>query len=102
MQVNKSNGDVPRIETPSVRPSTAPAVSDVPVESAAPIRRVDEVEISTAGRVLAGDQPPDPALDVGLEADRVSELRGRVVSGSYLTLDVAESTARSILQSGDL
>jgi hypothetical protein len=102
MQVNKPSGEVPRIDAPTVRQPADVVASDLPVEAAVPVRRADEVEISTAGRVLAGDQPPDPALESGLDAGRVTELRGRVASGGYLTLEVAESTARSILQSGDL
>ena len=52
---------------------------------------LDRVEISEAGRNLAGDLTPD-----------LAEIREKVLSGAYNTPAAAEETARRILASGDL
>lgn len=63
-------------------------------EGAAPAaKRRDSVEISDAGRALAGG---------GLSADRVSEVRQRILSGAYNAAEVVDTVARRILQRGDV
>jgi hypothetical protein len=40
--------------------------------------------------------------DDSLEPDRVAELRNKVLTGAYNTLDVVDQVARRILTRGDL
>lgn len=62
--------------------------------------RSDKVEISDAGRALAArDGVADSST---VDPTRTSEIRGRILSGAYNTLDVVDSVARRILDSGDL
>lgn len=100
MQVNKTTGEIPRVDgsaKPQAGQTTPVAAANTP-----PVRRTDEVEISTAGHMLSGDQPVDPAVQAELGASRVAEIRSRISSGDYLTLEVAQATARNIVRSGDL
>jgi len=62
--------------------------------------RSDKVEISDAGRALAARDGVDGSSTV--DSTRASEIRGRILSGAYNTLDVVDSVARRILDSGDL
>ena len=62
--------------------------------------RSDKVSISDAGRALAAR---DGGTDtVALDPARASQIRGRVLSGAYDTLDVVDAVARRLLNSGDL
>jgi hypothetical protein len=62
------------------------------------VDRSDTVSISDAGRALAardgGSDSVDPA--------RASQIRDRVLSGAYDTLEVVDAVARRLLDSGDL
>ncbi len=66
-------------------------------ESDAP--RSDSVEISSAGRSLS-----QSALEArsNLDPERVAELRTKVLTGAYNTLDMVDHVARRILSRGDL
>jgi len=101
MQVNKPTGDAARIDG-TAKPYANPATPVTPADAAAPAQRVDEVEISTAGHLLSGDQPVDPAIEAELGASRVADIRAKISSGEYLTLEVAHETARNIVRRGDL
>jgi len=64
-------------------------------ETPAPAKpRRDSVEISDAGRALAGHG--------GLTADRVAEVRQRILAGAYNATEVVDTVARRILQRGDI
>jgi hypothetical protein len=63
---------------------------DMPAPAA---KRRDSVEISDAGRALASG---------GMSADRVSEVRQRILSGAYNAAEVVDTVARRILQRGDI
>lgn len=62
--------------------------------------RSDSVQISAAGRSLAGRTEADAAAD--FDPERVAELRTKVLTGAYNTLDVVDQVARRILSRGDL
>ncbi|MCZ8203891.1 flagellar biosynthesis anti-sigma factor FlgM [Gemmatimonas sp.] len=74
-------------------PRPAQEVSQVP--DAKPVK-ADSVRISDTARRLNAEQndPFDP--------ERVAELRQRVLSGAYNTLDVVDQVARRMLTRGDL
>ncbi|MBL0173435.1 MAG: flagellar biosynthesis anti-sigma factor FlgM [Gemmatimonadaceae bacterium] len=60
----------------------------------------DSVQISDAGRSLAGRVAKDQQVD--FDPERVAELRTKVLTGAYNTLDVVDQVARRILTRGDL
>lgn len=60
----------------------------------------DSVQISDAGRSLAGRLEKDD--QASFDPERVAELRNKVLSGAYNTLDVVDQVARRILSRGDL
>jgi hypothetical protein len=90
--------------TGPIRPETTRAPNTDPVPETAPIQpargdtaandRADRVEISDAGRALAARDGFDPV--------RAAQIRGRILSGAYDTLEVVDAVARRLLDSGDL
>jgi hypothetical protein len=74
------------------------AVRAVPPASAS-VDRSDKVSISDAGRALAAR---DGGSDTALDPARASQIRDRVLSGAYDTLEVVDAVARRLLKSGDL
>ena len=71
-----------------------------PTEPASPVQRGDKVQISDAGRALAA-QAANPARGE-LTAERVSEVRERILSGAYDSLEIVDQVARRMLASGDI
>lgn len=101
MRINPNGNTVQQAEQVSrVRESAnrnTPAAGAPATPAAAPVR-VDRVEISEAGRALAAKG----AEGGEMSADRVSELRQRVLSGAYNSLDVVDQVARRLLDTGDV
>ncbi len=104
MQVNNTPGNVPRVEAPQRTQQSgsgqAPASgSEVPSK----IRRVDDVQISDAGHALAAPGASvDDANASDLDPRRIDEIRSRILSGAYNSLEMADHVARSLMRSGDL
>jgi negative regulator of flagellin synthesis FlgM len=74
----------------------------VGVISATPasVERTDPTPIADAGRALEPrDSWPGSAA---LDARRASQIRRRVLSGAYHSLEVVDAVARRLLDSGDL
>lgn len=102
MRINGSIFDPlrPDRSPPTVDPAN-PRSPDQPVAPPAPSpRRSDSVHISDAGRSLAGRAAKHASQE--LDAERVTELRTKVMAGAYNTLDVVDQVARRILTRGDL
>ncbi len=72
--------------------SSKSAKPETPATSAKPRR--DSVEISDAGRALSGSE--------SMSADRVTEVRGRILAGAYNATQIVDTVARRILQRGDI
>jgi hypothetical protein len=96
--------------TGPMRPETTTQTGDVS-ESAAvkPIapapsgaERSDKVEISDAGRALAARGADSTQASSGPDSARNDRIRGRILSGAYDTLEVVDTVARRLLDSGDL
>ena len=67
-------------------------------EGATPVQRSgDKVQISEAGRELAAK-----ASSGSLTPERISEVRERILSGAYNSLEVVDQVARKMLASGDI
>jgi len=80
-----------------VADNAAPATAS----TTTPVDRSDKVQISDAGRALAARET-DRTVEAGLDPIRASHIRKRVLSGAYDSLDVVDTVARRLLQSGDL
>jgi negative regulator of flagellin synthesis FlgM len=76
-----------------------PGDAGVPPNGAGPAKS-DSVQISSAGRSLAGRVEADERTR--LDPERVAELRTKVLTGAYNTLDVVDQVARRMLSRGDL
>lgn len=101
MQVNKTPGEIARTEAAQRAQQTvapAPATTEAP----AAVRRVDAVQISDVGRALSGNDADASSEAGALDPRRADEIRSRVLSGAYNSVEMADQVARSILRSGDL
>lgn len=79
------------------------AAATQPEKPVSPVRRTDSVRLSSAGRAMAERTQParrDPGTE--LTPDQITEIRQRIVSGAYDSLEIVEAVARRILAEGDL
>lgn len=83
--------------TPNSTTGVQRAQQEVQQPSATKPAKSDSVQISAEGRRMQAQQQGD-----SLEPDRVAELRNKVLTGAYNTLDVVDQVARRILTRGDL
>ena len=90
------------IRPESVKPTGAPAgaASTSPVSPASAPKRSDQVQISDAGRALAGELQGSEASS--LSAERTAELRRKVLEGAYNSMSVVDQVAQRILSRGDI
>lgn len=104
MQVNNTPSDIARTE--AAQRSQQSGVTPAPENARDPltgVRRSDAVQISDAGRALSGAAiPADQAEVPELDPRRVDEIRSKILSGAYNSLDMADHVARSLMRSGDL
>jgi negative regulator of flagellin synthesis FlgM len=77
----------PAVQRPAQEITQAPAAK--PVKS-------DSVQISDEARRLSAEQKDS------VDPERVNELRQKVLSGAYNSLDMVDQVARRILTRGDL
>jgi negative regulator of flagellin synthesis FlgM len=83
--------------TPSVTDRQAPARQQS--TGAAPERpKTDSVQFSDEGRALASGA----GLQAAAGAERVAEVRQRMLRGAYNTAEMAGEVAKRILQRGDI
>ena len=95
----KGSGPIRPDTTQAPQPAAADgdAVRAVTPASAS-VDRSDRVSISDAGRALAARDGDATSADPA----RASQIRNRVLSGAYDTLEVVDAVARRLLSSGDL
>ena len=101
MKINGNPYDLPRPLGPSTGPAGVPGRKESqPDATSAPARpsRSDSVEISSAGRALAGTETTDGTLT----PERLAELRRRVLEGAYDSTEMADQVARRLLDRGDV
>lgn len=65
-----------------------------------PVQRGDQVQISDAGRALAAQAAEESRGE--LTPERIAEIRERILSGAYNSLEVVDQVARKMLASGDI
>ena len=94
----KINGSLfePLRPTPTSTPAVQRPAQEVTQSPSAKPVKSDSVQISDAGRRLSTEQKES------IDPERVAELRNKVLTGAYNTLDVVDQVARRILQRGDL
>jgi anti-sigma28 factor (negative regulator of flagellin synthesis) len=80
----------PAVDAPKAQPTTGTAGPTA--------GRSDSVQISDAGRALATGGPSGSSA---LSAERVAELRKRVLEGAYNSTHVVDQVAKRILERGD-
>ena len=98
---NVSNPYGPSRTTPVGPAKSGPAPAAQPAPAAAPAApRNDSVQISDAGRALAGTEGGERASS--LSAERVDQLRKKVLEGAYDSMQVVDQVAQRILKAGDV
>ncbi len=105
MRINRSSVGAPQAELANrARGTTArPAPpGGAPAQPVGAVSKVDRVEISDAGRALAAKGGSDAGAPAGMSAERLAELRQRVMSGAYNSLEVVDQVARRMLDVGDI
>lgn len=72
-------------------------------ESAGSAQRGDRVQISEAGRALAAQETEGvQGARAALSAERIGEIREKILSGAYNSVEVVEEVARRMLERGDI
>ncbi len=95
MRINGSMFDPLRPER-ATTPVTPPTVSRQSEQSGNAPAKSDSVQISDAARRMAQETRST------FDPERVAELRTKVLTGAYNTLDVVDQVARRIISRGDL
>ncbi len=104
MHISKINADATRIEAMqrAQQNATGQASTSTP-DAPTDVRRADAVQISDAGRALAGaGSAPQDSKVSELDPHRAAVIRARVLTGAYNSIEMADQVARSIVRSGDL
>lgn len=93
----KINGYIDTLRTTSVgTPADQRPAQEVTQAPAAKPVKSDSVQISDEARRLSAEQKDS------VDPERVNELRQKVLSGAYNSLDMVDQVARRILTRGDL
>lgn len=102
MKINSTPAETIRTEHIQGTRSTVGAEGGVQAtQPVAPVTRTDRVQISDAGRAMAAQM--GEAQEAGaLDPARAAEIRQRILTGAYNSVDMASDVARNILGSGDL
>jgi negative regulator of flagellin synthesis FlgM len=95
MKINRNTFD-PIRPTATSDPAVLRRAQDITLARNSKPVRSDSVSISDAGRRLTTGQAES------IDPERVAELRTKVLTGAYNTLDVVDQVSRRILQRGDL
>jgi negative regulator of flagellin synthesis FlgM len=100
MKINPVSSEVVRSDRARELQRSASERQQQAPRPAQPAQRGDQVQISEAGRALAA-KTADPVREA-LSPERVAEVRERILSGAYNSLEVVEQVARKMLASGDI
>lgn len=105
MRINRTSVEaqqaelVNRVREAAIRPASA---GGGPAQPVGAVPKVDRVDISDAGRALSAKNGADANASRGMSAERLAELRQRVMSGAYNSLEVVDQVARRMLDAGDV
>lgn len=101
MKIQNTGIDLQRTSlTPGVD-KAAPNARKHTTDAPTAVSRGDSVQISDAGRALATEQA-DAAGRPELSAERIGEIRERILQGAYNSVEVVEEVARRMLERGDI
>ncbi|MGZ8378622.1 MAG: flagellar biosynthesis anti-sigma factor FlgM [Gemmatirosa sp.] len=99
--IGNTYGPARAVPAAPASPAKGPGGATEPAAPATPAApRNDSVQISDAGRALAGTEAGERAGS--LSAERVAELRRKVLEGAYNSVNVVDQVAQRVLKSGDL
>ena len=101
MKIYSSSSEILRSDQArDLQKSASSREKPVAAQPASPVQRSDKVQISDAGRALAAQATSSPRGE--LTPERIAEVRERIFSGAYNSLDVVDQVARKMLASGDI
>jgi anti-sigma28 factor (negative regulator of flagellin synthesis) len=98
----KITGTTPQLIRPDAAKSAAgstPSAAPAATPKSGSESRSDSVQISAAGRALAGSV--EKTGGEGLTPARAAEIRQRILSGAYNSTAIVDQVARRILDQGD-
>jgi anti-sigma28 factor (negative regulator of flagellin synthesis) len=99
--IGNTYGPARAVPAAPASPAKGPGGATEPAAPATPAApRNDSVQISDAGRAMAGTEGGERASS--LSAERVAELRKKVLEGAYNSVNVVDQVAQRILKSGEL
>jgi negative regulator of flagellin synthesis FlgM len=105
MKINNVGSDIVR-STYSQGVRGASEQGSKPAAPAQPVtpagRSGDKVQISDAGRALAARANESVDARGELTAERVGEIRQRILEGAYNSMEVVDEVARRMLERGDI
>lgn len=99
MKIYGSSSEILRSDQARELQKTSINKQKTTAQPAAPAGRSDKVSISDAGRALAAQASGGKGE---LTPERISEIRERILSGAYNSLEIVEQVARKMLESGDI
>jgi hypothetical protein len=101
MRINESNPEFLRSDQlKGVRGAGAEGGPKDAAQPAAAVTRSDKVQISDAGRALAAKASEESPKE--LSAERATEIRQRILSNAYDSLEMVDQVARRMLARGDI
>ena len=98
------HGNKPEVTQPKQGPQSVPSQVQPSVQEqqpSSPRARHDHVQISDAGRAKAAEAS-DASSAAGLDPQRASDIRRKVLEGAYNSVNVVDTVARRILERGDV
>lgn len=99
MKIYGSSSEILRSDQARELQKTSVNKQKTSAQPASSVGRSDKVSISDAGRALAAQASEGKGE---LTPERISEIRERILSGAYNSLEIVEQVARKMLESGDI
>ena len=100
MKIYGSSSEILRSDQARELQKTSVNKQKTSAQPASAVGRSDKVSISDAGRALAAQATEGKGKE--LTPERISEIRERILSGAYNSLEIVEQVARKMLESGDI
>lgn len=101
MKIQNTGIDLQRASLTSGVEKSAANAKKHTTEAPTAVSRGDSVQISDAGRALATQQAEGSGRPE-LSAERIGEIRERILTGAYNSVEVVEEVARRMLERGDI
>jgi len=102
MKINSKSPEVVRPEPSRPLTGSQPAIVPEKAQPGAARAQKDSVEISSAGRTLAESVSGTSDSSSSLSADRIADIRKKLLEGAYDSVQVVDEVAKRILGRGDV